>query len=261
MKKLGLALVGFSLSAAVYGTSFADGSCKTLDEVEQIIKQRFTNMNVSVEKSPIPCVYELWTGFDHVLYTDGNYLFVGHILDFSGGDLTQAKIDEKVSKEVLLKVDKMDKSKLFKIGSGPVEIIEFMDPECPYCKRAEEMLKPVEDKITRYVVFMPLPFHQNAKPLTEYVLCSGTERAYKNALVGKVDLSKFKCSSERKEEVEKVMDYHMSLAQEFNIRGTPTFIIKTSEGYRIIPGANPEILDIIESQLSSTHKGIKDGAK
>jgi len=253
MKKLGLALVGFSLSAAVYGTSFADGSCKTLDEIKQIAKQKFASTDFSIEKSPIPCVYELWTS-DHVLYTDGNYFFVGHILDFSGRDLTQAKMDERVSKEVLSKVDKIDKSKLFKIGSGPVEIIEFTDPECPYCKRAEEMLEPVKDKITRYVVFMPLPFHQNAKPLTEYILCNKTEKAYKDAFAGKVDLSKFKCSPKKKEEVEKIMDQHINLAQEFNIKGTPTFIIKTSEGYKVVPGANPEILNIIESQLPSIHK-------
>lgn len=254
-KKLGLALVGLSLSAVVCGTSFAeDSSCKSLDEIKQIVKQKFTSTNFSVEKSPIPCVYELWISFDHVLYTDGNHLFVGHILDFSGNDLTQAKMDEKISKEVLSKVDKIDKSKLFKIGSGPVEIIEFTDPECPYCRRAEEMLESAKDKITRYVVFMPLPFHQNAKPLTEYILCNKTEKAYKDAFAGKVDLSKFKCSPEKKEEVEKIIDENMNIAQEFNIKGTPTFIIKTSEGYKIIPGANPEILNIIEKEYKSKEK-------
>jgi thiol:disulfide interchange protein DsbC len=255
-KKLGLALVGLSLSVAVYGTSFAEdsSSCKSMDEVEKIVKQKLPNTEFKVEKSPISCVYELWTDNGQVLYTDGNYLLIGHVVDFSGKDLTQAKIDEKVSKEVLSKVDKIDKSKLFKIGSGSVEIIEFTDPECPYCRRAEGMLESVKDKITRYIVFMPLPFHQNAKPLTEYILCNKTEKAYKDAFAGKVDLSKFKCSPEKREEVEKIIDEHMSLAQEFNIKGTPTFIIKTSEGYKIIPGANPEILNIIEREYKSKER-------
>jgi thiol:disulfide interchange protein DsbC len=176
------------------------------------------------------------------------------MIDFSGKDLTQAKVDEKISKEMLFKVDKIDKSKLFKIGSGPVEIIEFTDPECPYCRRAEALFEPVKDKITRYVVFMPLPFHQNAKPLTEYILCNKTEKAYKDAFDGKVDLSKFKCPAGKREEVGKIMDEHTNLAQEFGVRGTPTFIIKTSEGYKMIPGANPEILDIIEKEYKSKEK-------
>jgi len=256
MKKLGLALVGLSLIAVVYGASFADdlSSCKSLDEIKQIVKQKLPNTEFAVEKSPVSCIYELWTNNGQVLYTDGNYLLIGHVVDFSGKDLTQAKIDKKISEEVLSKVDKIDKSKLFKIGSGPVEIIEFTDPECPYCRRAETLLEPVKDKITRYVVFMPLPFHQNAKPLTEYILCNKTEKAYKDAFAGKVDLSKFKCSPEKKKEVEKIMDEHMNLAQEFSIRGTPTFIIKTSEGYKMIPGANPEILDIIEKEYKSKEK-------
>jgi len=253
MKKLGLALVGLSLTAAVCGISFADdsSSCKSIDEIKQIVKQKLPNTEFTVEKSPVSCVYELWTNNGQILYTDGNYLIIGHVVDFSGKDLTQAKIDEKTSKEVLSKIDKIDRSKLFKIGNGPVEIIEFTDPECPYCRRAESLLEPVKDKITRYVVFMPLPFHQNAKPLTEYILCSGTEKAYKDAFAGKADLSKFKCPVEKKKEVEKIIEEHMNLAQEFGIRGTPTFIIKTSEGYKMIPGANPEILNIIEKEYKS----------
>jgi thiol:disulfide interchange protein DsbC len=253
-KKFGLALLGLSLSAVVCGTSFADNSssCKSLDEIKQIAKQKLPNTEFTVEKSPMSCIYELWTNNGQVLYTDGNYLLIGHMIDFSGKDLTQAKIDEKLSKELLAKVDKLDKSKLFKIGSGPVEIIEFTDPECPYCRRAEAMLEPVKDKITRYIVFMPLPFHQNARPLTEYILCSGTEKAYKDAFAGKVDLSKFKCSSKKKEEVERIIDEDMNLAQDFGVRGTPTFIVRTSEGYKIIPGANPEILNIIDKEYKNS---------
>ena len=256
MKKLSLALVGLSLTAAVCGTSFADdsSSCKSMDEIKQIVKQKLPNTEFTVEKSPVSCVYELWTNNGQVLYTDGNYLVIGHVVDFSGKDLTQAKIDEKISKDMLSKIDKLDKSKLFKIGNGPVEIIEFTDPECPYCRRAESMLESVKDKITRYVVFMPLPFHQNAKPLTEYILCSGTEKAYKDAFAGKVDLTKFRCPKEKREKIEKVIEEHMNLAQEFGIRGTPTFVIKMSEGYKVIPGANPEILNIIEKEYKNKEK-------
>jgi thiol:disulfide interchange protein DsbC len=254
-KKLGLALIGLSLSAVVCGTSFADNSfCRSPDEIREIVKQKLPNTEFTVEKSPVSCIYELWTNNGQVLYTDGNYLFIGHVVDFSGKDLTQAKIDEKVSKEMLSKIDKLDKSKLFKIGNGPVEIIEFTDPECPYCKRAESLIDPAKGKITRYVIFMPLPFHQNAKPLTEHILCNGTEKAYKDTFAGRVDLSKFKCPKEKKEEVEKIIEEHMNLAQEFGIRGTPTFIIKTSEGYKVIPGANPEILNIIEKEYKNKER-------
>jgi thiol:disulfide interchange protein DsbC len=259
-RKLSLALVGLSLSTVMYGLSFADdtSSCKSLEEIKQIVRQKFLNTEFAVEKSPMTCIYELWTNNGQVLYTDGNYLFIGHMVDFSGKDLTQAKIDDRISKELLAKVDKLDKSKLFKIGSGPVEIIEFTDPECPYCRRAEAMLESVKDKITRYIVFMPLPFHQNARSLTEYILCNGTEKAYKDVFSGKVDLSKFKCSSEKREKVEKVIDEHMSMAQEFGVRGTPTFIIKTAEGYKVIPGANPEIINIIEKEYKNNKEKNKE---
>jgi hypothetical protein len=69
-----------------------------------------------------------------------------------------------------------------------------------------------------------------------------------------VDLSKFRCPAEKKKEVEKIMEEHMNLAQEFGIRGTPTFVIKMSEGYKMIPGANPEILNIIEKEYKNKEK-------
>lgn len=249
-KNLGLALIGLSFSVIAYGASFAEdsSSCKSIDEVKQIIQQKFPNAEFKIEKSPISCVYEIWSNIDHVLYTDGNYFLIGHVVDFSRKDLTQDKIDERVTNEALSKLNKDALSNLFKVGNGPVEIVEFTDPECSYCREVEQELEPIKDKFTRYVAFMPFPSNQNSKALIEYILCNGTEESYKDAFEGKVDLSKFECPAEKKREVENVIENHLSLSREFGIKGTPTFIVKTSKGYRMVYGSSLELLNIIEQE-------------
>jgi thiol:disulfide interchange protein DsbC len=139
-------------------------------------------------------------------------------------------------------------SKLFKVGNGPVEVVEFTDPECSYCREVEQELEPVKDKFTRHVALMPFPSSQNSKALVEYILCNGTEEAYKDVFAGKVDLSKFECPAEKKKEVESVIENHLNLSKELGIKGTPTFIVKTPKGYKMVYGSSLELLDIIESE-------------
>ena len=61
--------------------------------------------------------------------------------------------------------------KAIKVGKGKTSIVEFTDPDCPYCRKAFNFFSKRTD-VTEYIFFLPLPMHPNAKDKARYVLCS-----------------------------------------------------------------------------------------
>jgi thiol:disulfide interchange protein DsbC len=146
------------------------------------------------------------------------------------------------------KIKELDLSKAIKIGSGKVEVIEVTDPECPFCRRAEDMLSSVSGDITRYVFFMPLPFHKKAEPLACFILSSKDKEAiYRDVMVGKYDnSSNLKCD----DKVKSLLSEHKEISMKMGIQGTPTFFVKTKSGeYIRVNGADPNLVNIIKDQL------------
>ena len=61
-------------------------------------------------------------------------------------------------------------------GSGPIEILEFSDFECPYCQKAQsmirEMLAKYEGKVKLVWKDFPLPNHEYAVPAAVAARCA-----------------------------------------------------------------------------------------
>ncbi|MBF0126477.1 MAG: DsbA family protein [Magnetococcales bacterium] len=61
-------------------------------------------------------------------------------------------------------------------AKAPVTIIEFSDFECPYCRRAQVVLKKVQeaygDKVRMVFRHYPLPFHAKAPKASEAAQCA-----------------------------------------------------------------------------------------
>ncbi len=209
-------------------------------EIKEKIERAFPKIKVkSVEKSPIKCLYEITTEDGRIAYTDGKHLIPSHIFTLNGVDLTQTKLD-KMSAEL---IKKADLSKALKIGNGRTTVVEIMDPECPYCHKAEKFFKNKD--VTRYIFFMPLSFHKNARSLSIHVLCSkNPEKEYKNVMSGKIDLKNLNSCKEG----EKRLREMEREARKLGVKGTPAFWIKTNRGWKKISGANPVIGKILKNK-------------
>jgi thiol:disulfide interchange protein DsbC len=87
-------------------------------------------------------------------YPEGDLLFVGDIYRKGGQSITAAKRQEIASR--LVRSLPLDKA--VKIGSGPKVVIEFTDPDCPYCKKASEFFKNRTDvTATFFSLRLPTP--------------------------------------------------------------------------------------------------------
>jgi thiol:disulfide interchange protein DsbC len=158
-------------------------------------------------------------GQKKIIYSDtsGTYLITGQIFNTkTKKNITQETITElnRFSKEDMKKLDELV---AFTIGNkGPVVYL-VTDPQCPYCKKAEEELFPMAEngEITLKVLLFPLPFHKGAKEECISIICDnkgaeGLKNRYR---------SENQCEAGKKK-VEQTISYLKSKG----ISGTPTHI-------------------------------------
>jgi thiol:disulfide interchange protein DsbC len=113
----------------------------------------------------------------------------------------------------------LDKLVAFTMGKkGPVVYL-VTDPQCPYCKKAEEVLFPMAENgdITLKVLLFPLPFHKGAKEECISIICDkkggeGLKNRYR---------SENQCDMGKKK-VEDTISY----LRKKGISGTPTHIFQ-----------------------------------
>lgn len=162
-------------------------------------------------------------------------------------------------------------------ATAPVTIIAFSDYECPFCKRAEEVVTQVlaaYGKEIRYVHRdFPLPFHANAHEAAQAARCAGDQGKYweyHDALFKASDLTpeslkktagelgldgaKFdQClaSEAHNDEIEA----DIAAASDVGVTGTPAFFING----RMISGAQPfeKFKEIIDAEIERSKAGKK----
>lgn len=187
--------------------------------------------------------YEVTTGTEIIYYfPEKDLIFAGNILNKDFKNLIEEKkqaLRAKKQAESLKRLKELPLEKAVKVGSGPKTVIEFTDPDCPYCRRASEALKGRTD-ITRYVFFTPLA-HPNAITKVYYILSAADqEKAYHDMMSGKpLPDPKAVFSPEVKAQAEE----YLKLGRMMGVDGTPTFYIN---GQSVV-GAD---LDRINSLLS-----------
>ena len=124
----------------------------------------------------------------------------------------------------------IDYSKAITIGSGPKTVVEFTDPDCPFCRKASKYFEGRSD-ITRHVYFYPLARHQKAREKAQFVLSMPDKaRAYHEVMSGKMDSVPHLASTP---EGIKLQGQHVEIAKKSKVDSTPTFIIngRVIEGF------------------------------
>lgn len=116
----------------------------------------------------------------------------------------------------------LDLDKAVKVGTGKTMVIEFTDPDCPFCRKAEEYFQKRND-VTRYIFFKPLAKHPAAKSKVQYILSARDKaKALREVSSDDFDTKKF---SQITEKGKKLQKEHEEIARTNKMTSTPTFVI------------------------------------
>lgn len=116
----------------------------------------------------------------------------------------------------------------FTYGTGKDVLYVFTDPECPYCKEFEKIIPTLKDKYTLKIYLFPLPFHHDAIPMSKWIL-KGKDATQKSERLiaianGSTEYKNLALSPEEDQQLMQVINALINVAQEAEIRGTPTVL-------------------------------------
>ncbi len=185
--------------------------------VAETIRKAIQDLPISeVRETPVKGLYEIRVR--NTLYyatTDGKHLIVG-------GHLFETATHRDLTRERLEEINRIDWKKLpleDAIVSGDpkakLKLAVFTDPECPYCKRLETILKDMKD-VRVYTFLFPLTqLHPEARRKAEAIWCSKNrhETLLKSMLEG-VDPGHATCDNP--------IDKTLALGRKLGVAGTPT---------------------------------------
>ena len=199
------------------GFSMANDELKT--EKDNLMKS-FPNLTLDgFRESPLKGLYEITAGEQVFYFSPEGYLFFGEIWTKEGKNLT-AEMREKVAAD---RIKGLPLDKALKIGTGPKKVIEFTDPDCPYCRKVDSFLANRTD-VTRYVYFVPLrKIHPDAEKKARYILSHiDRQKAFHEVFGGEFDGKPVPVAEgvqqAQLEEMEKI-------ASGIGVRGTPALWI------------------------------------
>lgn len=186
---------------------------------EATLRKAFPNLPFeSITKTDINGLFEVVSGQNiFYYYPEKEYLLFGEIYTTAGKSLTAERKGEIAA--VLMKNLPLEKA--VKTGNGKTVIIEFTDPDCPYCRKAYDFLKTRTD-VTIYSFFSPFA-HPAAIAKVYYILnAEDKAKAYQDIFEGKNPQDPAEGYSET---IKRLAQEHLDLARSVGVSGTPTFFI------------------------------------
>jgi thiol:disulfide interchange protein DsbC len=192
---------------------------------EAVLKQAFPELNPdSIKPTDLPGMYEVVSG-QNVFYffPEKEYLFVGEIYTKDRKTLSaERKKELKENSAKLINTLPLDKA--VKIGNGKHKVIEFTDPDCPYCRKASEFLKKRKD-VTRYVFFAPFAHPQAITKIHHILNSKDKVAAYEDMMTGKPSPQGVTYS----DAIKALAQEHTDYAKKVGVQGTPTFFVNGQE--------------------------------
>ena len=206
------------------------------------LRKAFPNLSFeTIEQTEIKGLYEVVSGLNLCYYyPEKEYLFFGEIITAAGKSLTAERKGELAAK--LVKTLPLDKA--VKTGNGKTEVVEFTDPDCPYCRKAYDFFKARND-VTIYTFFAPFA-HPGAITKVYYILNADDKaKAYREMFEGK---SAEQPAAGYSDSIKKLAQEHLDLARSVGVSGTPTFFINGNQ----VVGADFQKLGKLLSDASLT---------
>ncbi|MBF0345661.1 MAG: DsbC family protein [Nitrospirae bacterium] len=139
------------------------------------------------------------------------------------------------TKQVNIVIDKA-----IRVGMGRNIVVEFTDPDCPYCRKLADYMNKRKD-VTRYVFLYPLTqLHPQAMEKSKFILCSKNQaKALEDVMSGKYD--KEKIPSCKNPNTDQMLEEHKKMAENVSVTSTPTLIVNG----QLVQGANFELIEKI----------------
>ena len=243
MKKILASFVMFMLTAAVLASSCLAAQSET--EVRQVLAKTFPGIKAGeISGSDIPGLYEVEAGSNVIyFYPEKGLLVFGEIWTKDGRNVTA----EKRARFAAAKLKDVPLEKAVKIGNGRNKVIEFTDPDCPYCRKASAFFKGRDD-VTLYIFFFPLPIHKDAEAHARYVLCAA-DKAHALEEVMSGNTTEKWTRLRRREGGSALLKEHMDLGTKLGVRATPAFWING----QYVAGANIPAIEGLLDQKTANH--------
>jgi thiol:disulfide interchange protein DsbC len=217
--------LGLTLGGIAGLPSPVKAQCPQKEKIQQGIQKTFPKVQfeiVKIDPSKIKglCQVQLKIGPQYqLLYADsqGDFLFTGNLHEaMTGRNLTQEAI-QLLNRLIPEELHQLESLTAFTLGQGKKVVYLITDPQCPFCKQAESLVKkliPKEDLSVRFI-FFPLDSHKGAREQCISILCDnkgieGFDSGYR---------SDNQCS-----EGTKKINNTIAFLQKKGINSTPTFI-------------------------------------
>ena len=211
---------------------------KSMDDANRDkLKETFPNLGITdFTETPVPGVYEVLAGEQIFYFSPQGYLFFGELWSKDGRNLTAEKREALLAKLI----DGLPLDKAVRIGSGPNQVIEFTDPDCPHCRKVESYLDGRTD-VTRYVFFYPLEnLHPQARAKAQLILCAGDrENTLREVFAGAYDHQPIRPSAPC--DADRLLEEHLELARRLGVRGTPVLWVNGQQ----VSGADLKRIDAL----------------
>jgi thiol:disulfide interchange protein DsbC len=173
--------------------------------------------DVEVNESNIKGLVEIYVQ-GKLMYFDieSQLLFIGEIYDKNGASLTKATLKQK-SLDRLSTLPKVHI--VLNGGKGLKKVVEFTDPDCPYCRKASAFFAEHNNAVERHIYF-DTRIHPAAKSKVIHILCAkDREKAFHAVYTNQ--LTKY----EYCEKGEALAEQHQQASIEMAVSATPTFFI------------------------------------
>ena len=199
-------------------------ACPSKETIQQKVEKTFRQgiSVIKIQPSAVPGLCEIHVnlkGQNRILYTDSNgeFLITGQVFKASDGtNITKEAITD-LNRFTDSDIRRLEDLTAFTVGSKGEVVYFVTDPQCPYCKKAEEIVVHIAEagEIQLKVLLFPLSFHKGAKEQCISVICDnkGLEGLH----------SQYKSENQCQEGKTKIEDTLRFLKQK-GISGVPTYI-------------------------------------
>jgi len=177
-----------------------------------------------------------------VLYMDPkmNYLISGHVIDVKRQVNISRQLAQKHATLSQAELKKLEQLTDLKFNEGAKKFVYFIsDPDCPYCRKTEPILKEWAKKhgVEIRHIFFPLPMHPEAFDKAVDIVCSkkGYEYVHK-------DFEPKNLCEEGKKKIEK----NIEELSRMGVGSTPTIIGMTGKVITGLPQSEKDLEGLIK---------------
>jgi thiol:disulfide interchange protein DsbC len=217
-------------------------------DAQRKLRQTFTNLQFE-DFGPAPVTGPLYqaSAGGRILYyaPESGHLLFAAIYDANGVNLTALAQDEAGRR----RLKDLDLSHALAIGpAGAPQVVEFTDPECPYCQALERFWasKAAEGKPVRRQIVFVSGIHAQAAAKAEHIYCSpDPQAAFRTTYAGTPGEPLRTCASGHAR-----VEADARLVRQAGITGTPTLIV---DGHLISGFQQAELEAFLDRSREADH--------